>query len=59
MIFAGQTNKSCSLELNHPLTKIYTAVVVSEIGTCRTNRVHGMDAGWSPEAFKVSRVERR
>jgi ATP-dependent DNA ligase len=27
-------------------------------GAGRTNRVHRVDAGWSPEAFKVGRVER-
>jgi len=26
-------------------------------GTGRTNRVHRIDAGWSPEAFEVCRVE--
>ena len=32
---------------------------VAQTGVGRTNRVHRMDAGRSPEAFEVCRVERR
>src|SRR5262249_27371334 len=30
---------------------------VTQTGAGRPNRVHRMDAGWSPEAFEVCRVE--
>jgi len=32
---------------------------VAQARAGHTDRVYGMDARWSPEAFKVSRVERR
>jgi hypothetical protein len=32
---------------------------VAPTGAGRQNRVHRMDAGWSPETFEVCRVERR
>ena len=32
---------------------------VVKAGAGRTNRVHRMDAGWSPEAFEVCRAEGR
>ena len=32
---------------------------VAQTSVSRTDRVHGMDAGWALEAFKVCRVEGR
>ena len=41
------------------LTKEDEKLRVAQAGAGRTDRVHRMDAGWSPEAFKVCRVEGR